>query len=207
MQKVFVLSPHTDDGELGCGASMARLIEEGAELFYLVFSNSYNILGQELPSQEPEQEMYKAMEVLGVKKDHILVHPFPVRRFHEHRQDILQVLWDLNAEHKPDLVLMPNRRDLHQDHSVVAAEGMRAFKTTTVLCYEQPWNTVSFDTEGFMVLEERHVTKKIQALECYESQKERTYLSADMLRGWMRTRGVQIRAQYAECFEVPRLIL
>ena len=32
MKKVLVLAPHTDDGELGCGGTVARLLEEGCEV-------------------------------------------------------------------------------------------------------------------------------------------------------------------------------
>src|SRR5581483_12142688 len=37
-RRVLVLAPHTDDGEFGCGATMARLVEEGAEVRYVAFS-------------------------------------------------------------------------------------------------------------------------------------------------------------------------
>ena len=33
-----VLAPHTDDGELGCGGTMARLVESGCEVRYVAFS-------------------------------------------------------------------------------------------------------------------------------------------------------------------------
>ena len=32
MRKALVLAPHTDDGELGCGGTVARLLEEGSEV-------------------------------------------------------------------------------------------------------------------------------------------------------------------------------
>lgn len=35
-----VLAPHTDDGELGCGTSIARFVEEGADVFYAAFSTA-----------------------------------------------------------------------------------------------------------------------------------------------------------------------
>ena len=38
MKKVLVLAPHTDDGELGCGGTVARLLEEGCEVHFAVFS-------------------------------------------------------------------------------------------------------------------------------------------------------------------------
>ena len=35
---VLVLAPHTDDGELGCGGTIARFLEEGKEVYYVAFS-------------------------------------------------------------------------------------------------------------------------------------------------------------------------
>ena len=37
-KRALVLAPHTDDGEFGCGGTMARLVEEGAEVRYVAFS-------------------------------------------------------------------------------------------------------------------------------------------------------------------------
>ncbi len=37
-KRVLVLAPHTDDGEFGCGGTMARLVEAGAEVRYVAFS-------------------------------------------------------------------------------------------------------------------------------------------------------------------------
>ena len=37
-KRVLVLAPHTDDGEFGCGGTMARLVEAGVEVHYQAFS-------------------------------------------------------------------------------------------------------------------------------------------------------------------------
>src|SRR5207302_9983667 len=37
-ERVLVLAPHTDDGEFGCGGTMARLVETGADVRYVAFS-------------------------------------------------------------------------------------------------------------------------------------------------------------------------
>ena len=37
-ERVLVLAPHTDDGEFGCGGTMARLVEAGADVRYVAFS-------------------------------------------------------------------------------------------------------------------------------------------------------------------------
>lgn len=36
-KNVLVLAPHTDDGELGAGGTINRLIEEGSKVTYAAF--------------------------------------------------------------------------------------------------------------------------------------------------------------------------
>ena len=84
---------------------------------------------------------------------------------------------------------------------------MRAFKECTILGYEQPWNNITFDTTAFVLLEDRHLRKKIEALNCYESQRCRAYFDDDFIQSLARTRGVQINACYAEAFEVIRWVI
>ena len=52
---------------------------------------------------------------------------------------------------------MPTIGDIHQDHHTIAAEGLRAFKRTTILGYEIPWNQFRFAKQAYVVLEERHL--------------------------------------------------
>ena len=98
----------------------------------------------------------------------------------------------LKKEIEPDLVFMPSPNDLHQDHYTVAMEGLRAFKQTSILGYELPWNNITFNTVAFISLNEGHVAKKIEAIKQYESQSHKNYVREDFIRGWAKTRGVQI---------------
>ena len=84
---------------------------------------------------------------------------------------------------------------------------MRAFKKCTLLGYEQPWNNITFNTLAFIPLKESHIKKKIDALKCYETQRERAYLNADFIRGLAVTRGTQIEQRYAEAFEVIKWVI
>jgi LmbE family N-acetylglucosaminyl deacetylase len=111
----------------------------------------------------------------------------------------------MRDEIEPDMVFIPSLGDIHQDHKVVAEEGVRAFKTTAILCYELPWNNFTFTTTCFSVLSEAYVQQKIEAIRQYRSQAHRNYANAEFVHSLARTRGVQINQQYAECFEVIRL--
>lgn len=206
-RRILVLAPHTDDGELGCGATIARFVEEGAEVHYVAFSTAKESVPEGLPENILEIEVREATRRLGILPENLHVYGYTVRKLSYVRQDILEDMVKLRASLSPDLVLMPSRNDLHQDHSTVAAEALRAFKNTSVLAYELPWNTIDFSTQGFRVVEPRHVDRKIEALAAYGSQKMRKYMDPEYIRGWARTRGVQIGRDFAEAFEVIRWIL
>ena len=205
-ERIIVLAPHTDDGEIGCGGSIARFIEEGKELHYVAFSTAKSSVRPEYPDNILEIEVKEATSILGVAPDCLHIFDFPVRDFPEYRQKILQILVDLRSQYSPDLILLPSPTDIHQDHQVIAAEGLRAFKSHTILGYEEPWNNIEFATRCFIPLELRHLNLKIKALQAYESQKHRSYLDADFVRSLARTRGTQIEGLYAEAFEVLRWV-
>jgi len=209
-QKVLVLSPHTDDGEMGCGGTIARFIEEGKDVYYAALSVCEDSMPKNLPKDTLEKEVKKATNVLGIPKKNLFVYKHKVRSFPSIRQDILDNFIELREKIKPDLVFIPSLNDAHQDHEVVAKEALRAFKTTaSILCYEQPWNHLNFSTLAFIALEEKHIKKKWDALGCYQSQisQKRPYFTEEFIEGLARVRGTQISSEYAEAFEVLRWIL
>jgi N-acetylglucosamine malate deacetylase 1 len=205
-QRVLVLAPHTDDGEFGCGGTIARLLEAGTAVRYVAFSIATKSLPAGFPPDTLAREVKEATSVMGIAPEALTVHDFDVRSFPERRQDILELLISVWEKWQPDAVLMPSLRDIHQDHQVVAAEGLRAFKRTTVLGYEIPWNNLEFDFQAYVALEERHVQRKVDALACYESQQHRNYANPDYIWNLARTRGINVSRDYAEAFEVYRVV-
>jgi LmbE family N-acetylglucosaminyl deacetylase len=204
--RILVLAPHTDDGEFGCGGTIAKFAGSGTEIYYAAFSLAEESVPPPFPKNILETEVKAATHELGIKPEHLLLYRYQVRHFATHRQSILEDLVKLNLDLQPDLVLMPSTHDLHQDHSTVANEGLRAFKKTSILGYEMPWNNLNFATQSFIKLTEDDVEKKVKALECYKSQAAKNYASAEFIRSLARTRGAQIGVKYAETFEVVRWI-
>ncbi len=204
--KILVLAPHTDDGEIGCGGAISKYADEGTDVYYAAFSTARTSVRPEFPENILETEVREATTILGIMEDHLRIYDFPVREFPQHRQAILQQMIDLREEIDPDIIFVPSLNDIHQDHQVIAQEGLRAFKRHTLLGYEEPWNNVVFETRCFIPLKEEHLLRKIEALQCYRSQGHRTYLDAEFIRSLARTRGTQIEGGYAEAFEVLRWI-
>ena len=151
-------------------------------------------------------EMHAATKVLGIEKEHVNLADFPVREFPAHRQAILEAMVKLNKKLNPDLVLLPNSKDIHQDHQVIYQEGLRAFKHCCMLGYELPWNSLEFTSNFHVRLSKKHIEKKFKALSCYASQTKRNYHDLDFLIGLSKVRGVQVGAEYAEAFELIRWI-
>jgi len=204
LSKILILAPHTDDGEFGCGASIAKFTEDGKEIFYVAFSAAEKSVPEGMPDDILRSEVKNATGTLGVKGENLFVLEYPVREFPKYRQDILEDMIKFNREIQPDLVMLPSTSDTHQDHQVIVKEGFRAFKKTTMLGYEIPWNNLTFNTNAFIFLEQRHIDLKINALACYISQLGRSYVTEEFIRSLAITRGSQIGTKYAESFEAIR---
>ena len=207
IERVLILSPHTDDGEFSCGATITKLIERKIEVLYVAFSAAEASVPDELPSDILRTEVLNATKTLGISQDNVQVLNYPVRKFPQYRQEILEDMVSINNEFQPELILMPASTDTHQDHKTVFEEGFRAFKKRTILGYEIPWNNLDFRTSGFIKVEEEHLRLKIEALKCYKSQSDRSYASEEYVRSLAIARGTQIGSKYAEAFEVIRLVL
>ena len=107
---------------------MARLVEAGADVRYVAFSTATKSLPEGFPPDTLAREVCEATAELGIPEDQLTVHDFEVRTFPERRQEILELLIALWEDWRPDAVLQPSHHDIHQDHQVVAQEGLRAFK-------------------------------------------------------------------------------
>ena len=206
-QKVLVLGPHTDDGEIGCGGSISKWVGQGKEVYYVAFSSARKSVSQGMPEDILEKEVREATQVLGIPPGNLILFKYPVREFPNCRQQILEDMVRLGNELKPELVLLPSTSDTHQDHQAISQEGFRAFKKISIVGYEMPYNNLSFSTNLFVVLEEEHVSKKVQALKCYKSQASKIYATSDFIMSLAGVRGTQIGVKYAEAFEVIRWVI
>ena len=131
---------------------------------------------------------------------------FPVRKFNQYRQEILEKLIELELKYKPSFIYLPSKFDTHQDHHVIRDEGFRAFKKSTIYGYELPWNNIKFSTDVFSVLSDIDIKNKIASLNCYKSQKGKVYFEKDYILSLAKVRGTQIGVEYAETFELIRFV-
>ncbi|GAG64341.1 unnamed protein product [marine sediment metagenome] len=204
--KILVLSPHPDDGEIGCGGTIARFVREGKQIVHILFSPAEKIGSKIISKHIRWREFDQSNELLGV---HQACRPiaYEHRNLALHRSRMLDFLVGLRRQTAFDAVFMPCLHDIHQDHAVVAHEALRVFKGIDIFCYEMPWNNLNFNTQCFIKIEEQDLRKKIQALSFYETQQHKAYMNPKFIESWAITRGVQCGSVYAEAFEnIKRII-
>lgn len=207
--RILAISPHTDDIELGCGGTINKFTQEGKEVYCVVLSDCKDAIPAGFNEGTLSNECIKSLMTLGVKRNNIEIFNIQNKNFPANRQKILEILEKIKEEVKPELIIIPSLNETHQDHKTTAEEAIRAFRnTTSIICYEQPWNNLKFNAKFFVKLSKEDIDNKLKALKQYKSQLylERRYFDEDFLIGLAIVRGTQIKERYAEAFEVVRLI-
>ncbi|MDA1096036.1 MAG: PIG-L family deacetylase [Chloroflexi bacterium] len=131
-QRVLVVAPHPDDAEVGCAGTVARFVQEGAEVYYLIATNGDK--GTEDPTltsadlaRTREAEQRAAATILGVKEVTIL--PHGDGELEEDRATIGEVVHHIRRI-RPDIVLTtdPYRTTfyIHRDHVNIGLVTMHA---------------------------------------------------------------------------------
>ena len=205
-RRLLVLSPHTDDGEIAAGGTIARLVSEGTECKYIAFSHCEESVPEGYPEDILVTEGYKATAVLGIEAGNVSIGDYPVRRLSDYRQDILEELIRVKNGFDPDLILAPSLFDIHQDHKTIAEEATRAFKNRTLLGYDMPWNCVRFETTMLLKITREQLEKKLAAINMYESQLSKGYIKEEYIRSLASIRGSEIQEEFAEAFQVIRWV-
>jgi LmbE family N-acetylglucosaminyl deacetylase len=223
MNKVIVVAPHPDDEIIGCGATIAKHISEGDEVYIIVATNA-SIGAPELFTQDQvnstRNEALVAHNVLGVTKTFFLDFPAPALNAHPEYKISLELSKIFN-EIKPNYLYLPHPGDIHQDHkalyrsALVAARPQGTHKISNIYCYE----TLS-ETEWTPMQERPFVpnhfvdvssvfAKKVQAMECFASQLK-TFphsRSIETFEALAKFRGSTVGVSRAEAFIVERQLI
>lgn len=206
--RILCLGAHVDDGEFGCGGTLARFIAEGKEVYYATFSFAEKSLIEGFAGDSTRKEILAASSVLGLNKNNLITFDYEVRNFDNSRQDILEDIVKLNKQLKPDLILTHNTQDTHQDHEVICKESFRAFKqTSSIFGYESFKNNRRFNADIYVKLLDKYIDIKLKAIQCYKSQIVKEENSVFVVKQAAIVRGASIKCKYAECFENIKFIM
>jgi LmbE family N-acetylglucosaminyl deacetylase len=200
-KKVLFLGAHPDDIELGCGALLHRIAKQTDVLCVTLSDNQKN------PDlQNVRKEHFDSMAVLGVSEEKILLGPFTTRIFHDSRQEILEYFLKLRRDFRPDLIFTHSKQDVHQDHNAMTDEALRAFRGITVLGFDVVRSSYGFFPHFLVEVTEEDVSKKIEALSCYETYRDKYYFNSELTRSIMVRHGALAERPFAEGFDILRIV-
>ncbi len=203
---ILVLSPHVDDGVIGCGGTIAKLAEsQDISIRYLVFSPRSEEYGHDVLGPE----LLNSIKELGLSEDNIEYLDFDTRVFPENRQRLTDIIYKIKEESEVNTIFTPTSYDVHQDHQTVTNELLRVYKrlSTSIFGYEIVLNTYSFNTAIFSGFERTHLESKLRAIDCFKSQMDRPHFSRQLFLSCARVRGSQMGTEFAEAFEAIRVII
>ena len=200
-KRVLFLGAHPDDIELGCGALLDHIVKQTEVLCVTLSDNQKN------PDlQNVKNEHFQSMAVLGVPKEKIVLGPFTTRVFPDSRQEILEYFLSLRRDFEPDLIFVHSKQDVHQDHLTMTDEALRAFRGITVLGFDVVRSSYGFFPHFLVEVNEENVNKKIEALSCYETYRDRYYFNSELTRSIMVRHGALAECPFAEGFDILRIV-
>lgn len=200
-KRVLFLGAHPDDIEIGCGALLHNIVNQTEILCVTLSDNQKN------PDlRNVKREHYQALAVLGIPEEKIVFGPFTTRVFPDTRQEILEYFLKLRRDFEPDLIFVHSRQDVHQDHLTMTDEALRAFRGITVLGFDVVRSSYGFFPHFLVEVTEEDVNKKIEALSCYETYRDRYYFNSELTRSIMVRHGALAERPFAEGFDILRIV-
>jgi len=200
-KRICCIGAHPDDIELGAGAFIANVLGKAEVLCVTLSDNQKNPQLLNLV-----QEHYNSMAVLGVPRQNVILESFETRKFPQARQEILEFMFRLNKDFKPNIVLTHTRADIHQDHNTTTEEALRAFRGTTVLGFDVVRSSYGFFPHFLMEVRAEDVEKKIAALNEYTTYNDKYYFSSELLRSTLIRHGALAERPFAEGFDILRIV-
>jgi len=67
-KKILVLSPHPEDGEIGCGATIQKFLKNGSKCWYAVFTKAEKSTKPPFKPDEQVRECTNRHRLLDLKK-------------------------------------------------------------------------------------------------------------------------------------------
>ncbi len=125
--KVLIIAPHPDDEVLGCGGTIAKYCDQGAEVFVCVVTKGQQPI---FPTEQVEKvraECVEADKYLGVKETVFL--DFPAAMLEETpRYKLNDAIVRVLQKIEPDVVYIPHRGDMQIDHKMIVDASMVALR-------------------------------------------------------------------------------
>jgi len=203
--RLLCLGAHSDDIEIGCGATLLRLFSERRveSVHWVVLSSNSD--------REREARASATDFLAGVAKASVQVHSFRESYFPYVAAEVKDYFEVLKREVSPDLIFTHRRADVHQDHRTTAELTWNTFRNHLILEYEIPkYEGDLGQPEVYVPVSLTHASRKTELLmRHFASQRSRTWFRPELFDGLMSLRGIECNAPdvRAEAFYLRKAVL
>lgn len=201
---ILCLGAHSDDIEIGCGATLLKLIRdhENLTIWWVVFSAE--------GGRSREARASASAFLNGVAKKKIIVKQFRGSYFPSDAERIKDYFEEIKTGFQPDLVFTHYRNDRHQDHRVLSDLAWNTFRHHLILEYEIPKYDGDLGNPNLFVrLDETLCRQKVESLcRYFRTQSNKHWFAEETFLGLMRLRGMECASptHYAEAFYCRKLV-
>jgi LmbE family N-acetylglucosaminyl deacetylase len=220
-RRVAVVAPHPDDEILGCGGTMARAVQAGAEVHVVVVTRGQSPQFDEALVEQIRAETLRAHAMLGVTRTWFL--DFPAAALDQvKRADLNQALSAVLTKIEPDLLFVPFVGDIHMDHQIVfnaalvyarpratgAPACVLAYETLSETNWLAPGITPGFLPNVYIDITNT-LTDKIKAFQEFATQVKSApdERSIEVIRALGVLRGATVHRSAAEAFVLIRQVV
>lgn len=205
--ELLFLGAHSDDIEIGCGATVLQLGAElgDAAVHWVVFSAEGSRAEEARESAQAFLSEFRqsriTVEVLNFRNAFFPCCWQEIKEFFEH----------LKSRCAPDLIFTHHKEDLHQDHRILAELTWNTFRDHLILEYEVPKYDGGLGSPNLFVPLTRDLCdRKVDILlGQFHSQKSKKWFTRELFMGLMRLRGLEgcSPGDYAEAFHCRKSAL
>ncbi len=202
---VLCIGAHSDDIEIGAGATLLSLQERGLRLdvYWCVLSG--------IDERESEARASAQEFLSSAQQSQTEIMSFRDGFFPEQGEAIKMWFESLRERVNPDLIFTHRRGDAHQDHRQVSRLTWNTFRDHCILEYEIPkWDGDIGRPNVYVPVSAGALMRKIDLLIThFGSQRSKQWFDRETFLGLARLRGMECRAseRYAEAFVGPKLTL
>lgn len=226
ISRILVVVAHPDDEVIGCGGTLARLLQENKDIFVFILGNGsfrYSLNNIEINKLKKEDAIRKeqcqdSMKILGVKN--YKIGTFVAGKFNQEPiVDVGKRIEEIINEFQPDTIFTHSNIDINTDHLITHQAVIQATrpnvlnKIENVLSFELPssteWRFTNTFSPNVFINIEQTINIKIRAMNAYYTEiREYPFPRSDLgIRTLAGYRGMQSGLNYAEAFCLIRGIL
>ena len=192
---ILAIGVHPDDIECGMGGTLNQLVKYNPKI--VVMADTVQNNGDEI-----KEELKNSMKTQKVSYS---LHSFEVDNLEKDKVEIRKIIYSYKDA---DIIFAPSKRSQHQDHRMIGQAVDDIMLEKTIFYYEDIRSGQHENINFWNGLSEDDMESKYKMIAQYDTQLvKRHYFNNTAIATMAKFRGGQVNKEYAEGFEVLRLVL